>query len=112
MARELCGVCGGVRRRELWEQQRRACPPVPRAWEGHFLSQSAFLLWEFLFPILENPPRSLRGAVPTWGLQEEGVDSGASEISGFPPQGPLVEGHVWGEAGGVEAHFEQRSALL
>lgn len=60
----------------------------------------------------EPTPGSERGAVPTWGLQEEGVDSGASAISGFPPQGPLVGGHVWGGTGGEEADFEQTSALL
>lgn len=35
--------------------------PAPGAWEGHFLSQTAFLLWDELPPIPENPPQSLRG---------------------------------------------------
>lgn len=59
----------------------------------------------------EPIPVSKRGAGPSWRLQEEGVDCGALAISGFPPQGPLVEGYVWGGTGDVEADFEQRSAL-
>lgn len=35
--------------------------PALGAWEGHFLSQTAFLLWDQLPPVLENPPPSLRG---------------------------------------------------
>lgn len=50
-----------------------ACAPVPRACGGRFLSQTAFLLWDQLSPILENPPRALRGEqYPPGGCKKKG----------------------------------------